>query len=289
MFRFSCLGILLTALNLAAARLSFQEVPVRPVALAVDEQAEARGAVRHAILLADQLEAYAERTLDTGRLADAYDGQALDNALATVENLRSKGQYRVAALKSVEFREMAIISEDEARAETVEWWQSSLYLLNGRRIGYRDGNEAVPQISRLRRREGAWRVVGVEFLPHGERPPWRVEPPLLTGDQVVDAVVSRPIASNALAFLDAARALQGIATRYDGEGEWRVKVRQFNWRVDDSTAAVEAGDERTLSFEQGVLHASGDPPLRGGWRWGQASVSTAPFSGLAPTGRDAIR
>ncbi len=210
--------------------------------------------VRQAILLSDQLQIDAVRDLHTDQLSNVYADQALKESIADVEELKRKGQYWVSELKGIDFQKVEFESGGRARVETVERWASTLYRVNGRKLGYEDPHE-IPQVNSLEKRGGRWYIVRIEFLP-ASKAVWHAEPPQLTEQQAMAAVTSRGMAKSAQLYLSALGS-KGISATYDGEGGWSVKAGPFSWRVDDSSSEAEPVDSTTSSFEQGAIRGPG--------------------------------
>ncbi len=249
--RFVVAAALITAVGFTLVVVAASRVGRQPVG-----EWDETGEVQRAVLLSDQLEVDAERYLRTDQLSRAYADQALQETSATVEALKRKGQYRVSELKGIDFQKVELEGGARARVQSVERWVYSLFMLNGRKLGYADVHE-VPQVNYLEKRGPRWYVVRVEFSP-APRPVWHAEPPQLSEQQVIAAVLNRAMASNAQLYLSAANTAKSISATYDGEGDWTVKVGQFSWRVDDGSSEVEPSDSTTLSFERGTIKGPGN-------------------------------
>jgi hypothetical protein len=122
-----------------------------------------RPSLKAAILLGDNAEIQAQRTLDPGSLYTIFTGEALKAELASIQNLTREGVYLVAELEDQDFQSFKV-SADGRRAEVqlVETWSVIAYAVANQACGARFPSHQAPQTVFLERGTSGWLIYAIE-------------------------------------------------------------------------------------------------------------------------------
>jgi hypothetical protein len=132
--------------------------------------AESEDVLKGIICRSNQEQIKAWRELDTEILGGTRTGQALDENIQAVQELRNKGMYAVPDNKSIEFGTVNF-NGDTAIARTVEVWTVTFYNKADKTTIQSQGPDTLREVYHFVKVDGKWKISSVDIVPTNPEAP----------------------------------------------------------------------------------------------------------------------